>query len=89
MLVEEVLNLLVGDVDAELLKRVAAARGSVVFETEDVKQSDRQRFTTALNTSTCTVLIKSWLGVEFLKRAILKPRRKRGKNWAIRISEAY
>ena len=42
MLIEEILDLLVGYVDAQLLERIAASYSQVILETENVQQSDRQ-----------------------------------------------
>ncbi len=39
MLIKEILDLLVGDVDAKLLERVAASDSHMILETENVQQS--------------------------------------------------
>lgn len=41
VLVEEILDLLVGNVDAELLEGIAASKTQMIFETENIQQANR------------------------------------------------
>lgn len=42
MLIKEILDLLVGDIDAELLEGIASSRTQVILEPENVQQANGQ-----------------------------------------------
>lgn len=42
MLIKEILDLLVGDIDAELLEGIASSRTQVILESENVQQANGQ-----------------------------------------------